>query len=106
MGDFQTEADFAKNVNTTFQIQLDQKPVDLKLIGVSSRPSEPNEPEDMERFSALFSGPLDSFLPQQMYRMIHPQMGEFDIFLVAVGQESHGFTYEAVYNYFRPKALD
>ena len=56
----------------------------------------------MERFSAVFSGPPDIFLPQQTYRVSHPEMGEFEIFLVAIGQEADGFRYEAVYNYYKP----
>ena len=102
MPDLQTEADFRKNLNTTFRVQLDgAKPIDLTLVDVESRPIGPNEQAGMERFSALFSGPLEFFLPQKMYRVAHPEMGEFDVFLVAVGREADGFRYEAVYNYYR-----
>jgi hypothetical protein len=102
MGEWQTEAEFARNLNTTFRVQLEEpKPVDLTLVAVTQRPSEPNEEAGMERFSAVFSGPLDSFLPQQIYRMTHPDMGEFEIFLVAIAQDKDGYRYEAVYNYFR-----
>lgn len=103
MSDYQTEADFAKNVNTIFRIQIgDSRHIDLKLEAVTPKKIEPTEQAGMERFSAVFSGPLDSFLPQQTYFMTHPEMGEFPIFLVAIGREADGFRYEAVYNYFRP----
>jgi hypothetical protein len=55
----------------------------------------------MERFSAVFSGPPDVLLPQRTYHMTHPEMGEFYVFLVAIGKEADGFRYEAVYNYYR-----
>lgn len=103
MSEFQTEAEFTKNLNTNFRIELDAtKPIDLKLVEVTPRPSGPHEEAGMERFSAVFSGPLDVLLPQQTYRIVHPEMGEFDVFLVAIGQEADGFRYEAVYNYYRP----
>jgi hypothetical protein len=102
MSDFQSEADFTKNVNTNFRVELESpKPIELKLIAVTPRASEPHEQAGMERFSVVFSGPADVFLPQNTYRMTHPEMGEFDIFLVAIAREADGFRYEAVYNYFR-----
>ena len=102
MSDFQTEAEFAKNVNTNFRIEFEgSKHVDLKLVAVTPRKIEPNEEAGMERFSAVFSGPLDFFLPQATYHIAHPEMGEFDVFLVAIGKEADGFRYEAVYNYYR-----
>ena len=102
MSDFQTEADFAKNVNTTFRVELESpRPIEVKLIAVTRRVTEPNEQAGMERFSVVFYGPADVFLPQNTYRMTHPQMGEFEIFLVPLGPEAEGFRYEAVYNFYR-----
>ena len=102
MSDFQTEAEFAKHLNTNFRVQAESpRPVELKLIAVTPRPSEPHEEAGMERFSAVFSGPVDVFLPQQTYHLVHPEMGEFDVFLVAIAHEADGFKYEAVYNYYR-----
>ncbi|HET9712355.1 MAG TPA: hypothetical protein VFP64_10755 [Pyrinomonadaceae bacterium] len=102
MSDFQTEADFAKNVNTNFRVELeDSGHIDLKLVSVTPRKIGPTEEAGMERFSAVFSGPLDVLLPQQTYHLTHPEMGEFYVFLVAIGKEADGFRYEAVYNYYR-----
>jgi hypothetical protein len=102
MSDFQTEAAFAKNVNTNFRVELEGAGhINLKLVAVTPRKIEPNEQAGMERFSAVFSGPLDPFLPQATYHVTHPEMGEFHVFLVAIGKEADGFRYEAVYNYYR-----
>ena len=102
MSEMQTEAEFAKNVNTKFRLVVDApQPIDLTLVSVTPRKIEPHEQAGMERFSAVFTGPREIFLPQQTYRLSHPDMGEFDIFLVAIGQEPEGFQYEAVYNYYR-----
>ena len=102
MSEMQTEAEFTKNVNTKFRVMVEAPvPIELTLVSVTPRRIEPHEQEGMERFSAMFMGPREIFLPQQTYRVSHPEMGEFDIFLVALGQEPEGFRYEAVYNYYR-----
>ena len=102
MSDMQTEAEFARNLNTKFRLLVEApQPIDLTLVSVTPRKIQPHEEAGMERFSAVFMGPLEIFLPQQTYRVSHPDMGEFDIFLVALGQEPDGFKYEAVYNYYR-----
>lgn len=99
----QTEAEFTRNLNTKFRVLAEAPlPIDLTLVSVTPRRIEPHEQAGMERFSAVFMGPKEIFLPQQTYRVSHPDMGEFDIFLVALGPEPEGFRYEAVYNYYRP----
>ena len=50
-----------------------------------------------EQFSIIFRGPLGIFLQQQSYRMEHPQMGSFDLFLVPIRQDADGFYYEAAF---------
>ena len=101
MSDVQSQASFEKNVNTNFRVEFDgHEPVEVKLLSVTPRQNEPTEQAGMERFSVIFSTPLDLFLPQQTYRMVHPDMGEFEIFLVPIARESDGFKYEAVYNVF------
>ena len=102
MSDMQTEAEFTRNLNTKFRVLVEApRPIDLTLVSVTPRQIEPNEQAGMERFSAVFMGPPDLFLHQQTYRLSHPDMGEFDIFLVALGPDPEGFRYEAVYNYYR-----
>jgi hypothetical protein len=98
----QTEAEFSKQVNTKFQVLVDApQPIELTLVSVKARKIEAHEEAGMERFSAMFMGPSEIFLPQQTYRVSHPEMGEFDVFLVALGPDPEGFRYEAVYNYYR-----
>ena len=57
-----------------------------------------------DTFSLLFRGPADRFLPQATWRLKHEQLGEFDIFLVPVGQDKSGFDYEAVFNRMLPSS--
>ena len=93
---------FSQHLNTKFRVNVDSPaPVELELVEVTLRPNEPNEQADMERFSIFFHGPGNFFLPQQTYEVAHPNMGEFAIFLVAIGQDQAGFRYEAVFNRFK-----
>jgi hypothetical protein len=102
MSEFQTAAEFAKHVNTNFRVEFESPgSIELKLIAVTPRKSEPNEQAGMERFSAVFTGPADIFLPQGTYRVTHPEMGEFYVFLVPLAPDAGVFRYEAVYNYYR-----
>jgi hypothetical protein len=102
MSEWQSEEEFRQNLNTQFRILVDApKPIDLTLVGVESRPSEAHEEAGMERFSVFFMSSLEFLLPQATYRLAHPQMGEFDLFLVPITQETGGFRYEAVYNYYK-----
>jgi len=105
MSEFQTAEEFKRHLNTPFRVQVNApKPIDLTLVAVESRPSDTTEEQGMERFSVFFTSSLEFLLPQNTYRLAHPEMGEFDIFLAAVAQESDGYRYEAVYNYYKSTA--
>jgi hypothetical protein len=102
MSEFQSAEDFRPYLNTPFRLQVNApKPIDLTLVGVESRTGEVNEQQGMERFSVFFLGAPEFLLPQSTYRLAHPEMGEFDVFLVAIGKETEGYRYEAVYNYYK-----
>lgn len=103
MSEWQTEAEFRQHVNTPFRLLVDApQPLDIMLVDVESRPSDAHEEAGMERFSVFFKSSLEFLLPQGIYRLAHPQMGEFEIFLVAIAQDRDGYRYEAVYNYYKP----
>lgn len=90
-----TLAVYGAAIGTAFQVWQDQSSsVVLRLSDVDERGSTPRQ----ERFSLLFHGPLQPFLPQQTYHMEHETLGELALFLVPVGQDETGFTYEAVIN--------
>jgi hypothetical protein len=93
---------FSEHLNTKFSVRVDSaEPVELELVDVVIRQSEPNEQAGMERFSTFFYGPTNFFLPQQTYDLIHQEMGELQLFLVPITQDSRGFKYEAVFNLFK-----
>ena len=105
MSEWQSEEEFRQQLNTPFQLLVNApKPLDLTLVGVEKRPVEAHEEAGMERFSVFFKGSLEFLLPQATYRLAHPQMGEFELFLVPIAQETDGYRYEAVYNYYKADA--
>lgn len=64
----------------------------LKNYGTPDTPRTP--------FSLLFKSCDRSadILPQRLYRLSHDEMGELDIFLVPIGRDETGVTYEAAFN--------
>ena len=100
-----TEKEFSKHVNTKFRVKGEQ-PMELELTEVKAYMGQSNEESEMERFSAFFRGSVDSYLPQGTYALEHEGMGAIDLFLVPIAKDEKGLRYEAVFNYFKPKALD
>lgn len=97
-----TEKEFSQHVNTKFRVHVDfPEPVELELIEVNAYPNKdkPGEQGGMERFSIVFRGPAEIFLPQGTYKVTHEGMGDFALFLVPIGRDEGGFRYEAVFNY-------
>ena len=92
---------FSQHVNTKFTTSLrSADKVELELVEVAVRKSESNEQKGMQRFSTFFYGPPNFILPQQTYDLVHPELGELQIFLVAIAQDERGTKYEAVFNRF------
>lgn len=100
-----TEKEFSKHLNTKFRITGEQS-IELELTEVKGYLSQANEQTGMERFSAYFHGPTDSYLRQGAYPLKHEVMGAFDLFLVPIGHDEKGLRYEAVFNYFKEMAVD
>jgi hypothetical protein len=93
-----TYAQFAESLNQIFEIQLgNEEFLDITLSEVS----ELRESARQERFSLVFKGPSDTFLPQHLYSMRHKRLGAFEIFLVPVEKEEDVFLYQAVFNRLR-----
>ncbi len=69
--------------------------VELLLVEATAQPSDPRAPR--APFSLLFHGPADPFLPQASYRFEHPTLGVMGIFIVPLGHDEHGTTYEAAF---------
>jgi hypothetical protein len=69
--------------------------VELLLVEATGHDTGPQAPR--LPFSLIFHGPADPFLPQASYRVEHPTLGALGIFIVPLGRDEHGTTYEAVF---------
>ncbi len=93
-----THEAFAQQVNTKFQVQVDDtKRVELELAEVSDLKESPVQ----EQFAVVFRGPNEMFLGQGVRSFEHDQMGQFGLFIVPIRQDEQWYYYEAVFNRFR-----
>ena len=99
-------ASFARQAGTLFHV-LDEAGTGVFLRLVEVKPFVPadeaadaNAPDVRnERFSLLFSGPLNQKLSQGSYVFEHMGIGRFDMFIVPVGPDtSNPRYYQAVFN--------
>lgn len=92
-----TEAIFSRQLNTKFLLYPEPaRPLDFELVEVAS--SAPQHERGGERFSLIFRGPVETYLPQSTYRMEHAEIGAFDLFIVPVRRDDAGLYYEAIFN--------
>ena len=88
---------FSQNLNTKFQVPLDDSHrVELELAEISEHKKSPGQ----EEFALLFRGARELFLGQGLRPFEHDQMGKFDLFIVPVRLNEEGYYYEAVFNRF------
>jgi uncharacterized protein DUF6916 len=90
-------AEFAACVNEDFEIFTRTGPLVLQLsearrLGV--RPASVQR----EPFSLIFRGAPQLRLPQAIYKISNPQLGEMEIFLVQIAADQTSSTFEAVFN--------
>jgi hypothetical protein len=97
---FLTRSVLSGQLRTPFTVEGQRKGMALSLIDVADLPSAVSAGtvgSDLS-FAATWSGPASAPLPQQTYRLSHPQLGTFSVFLVPVGRAARVRRYEAVFN--------
>jgi len=86
---------FAARIGKTLRVPFENiADVELSLVEVS----ELKESKRQARFAVLFRGPLEVPLAQGSYVVELEETGRFDLFLVPVGRDEQGYSYEAVFN--------
>jgi len=97
MDDSLTQEAFAQNLNTKFQVSVDDtNQAELELAEVS----ELKQFKAHEQFAVVFRGPLDLFMGQGMRSFDHDRLGRFELFIVPIRQDGAGYYYEAVFSTF------
>jgi hypothetical protein len=87
--------DFARHVNTRFQMQLSEDTtLEIELISVEDKSPSPRQ----EQFLLTFRAPLQAPPEQWLYQLRHERLGSGRLFLVPIARDEKGLTYEAVFN--------
>jgi hypothetical protein len=87
---------FAPAVGETFTVgEEGGTTVELLLVEATAQEAAPQAPRPP--FSLIFQGPAEPFLPQATYRFEHASLGVIGIFIVPLGRDEHGTTYEALF---------
>ena len=89
------QEEFAKHLNSKFQIRIDEaQTVESELTEVS----ELRLSDRQEQFSITFRTSNEIFLGQGLRLFEHEVMGQFELFLVPIARDGAGTYYEAVFN--------
>ena len=95
--------DFERLKNTKFRLFDDVGAfVELELVDVTDEMVHLNDAA--ERFSLYFHLPGTQLLPQRIYRMEHDELGSLELFIVPLGREGEGFSYQAVFSRLKENA--
>lgn len=86
---------FSGHENSKFLMHYgDAQTAELELISVTDVGSAPRQAQ----FSLVFKGPQNGPAAQNIFRLEHEKLGTLDLFLVPIGRDKDGLTYEAVFN--------
>ncbi len=86
--------DFKPLLDETFALQAAGAEIALKLAEVEAKGRTDREGG---AFSLLFVAPKGPWLPQAIYVLRHPAMGNMEIFLVPIGPLPGGNGYQAIF---------
>jgi Domain of unknown function (DUF6916) len=86
--------DFKPLLESQFDVQAAGETVAMKLSRVDPAGDSGREGG---AFSLIFAAPRGPWLPQAIYPVSHPVLGEMEIFLVPVGPFGEGHGYQAVF---------
>ena len=89
------KSSFDPYLNGKFQVQTPSAGiVEVELIEITDH-SQAN----IENFSVIFKGPLEKPFVQRIYKVIHPELGELDLFLVPITYgKMDAMYYQAVFS--------
>lgn len=91
--------DFQPREGSVFMLNEDDlPPLELKLETVEALNASGGPKGMRPPFSLMFRCPDQRVLPQRLYRLEHPAMGEIAIFMVPIGRDQSGVQYQALFN--------
>jgi hypothetical protein len=90
---------FSGRIGERFAIRLESgEELEAELVEANALGAADAEPRVARApFSIVFRGPSDPVLPQRIYRFAHAELGDFELFVVPIGRDDSGTSYEAVF---------
>lgn len=86
---------FTGHVGSKFLMRYgESQTAELELTSAADVGSSPRQAQ----FSLVFQGSGDTPAAQGIFRLEHDKLGELDLFLVPIGRNSTGISYEAIFN--------
>lgn len=93
-----TLADFEPLVGQAFVVPFDDGTERvLTLSSASVLPICDYPGRQRDPFDLRFTEKAETYLPQRTYYMVHPSLGNLEVFLVPVAEEGGQYTYQAIY---------
>ena len=89
-----SKAQFERCLHTRFVLCDEEEEHSLELVELTSSNYSPK----YESFSLIFRGNKERIHPQRTYPIKHGVLGNFDLFITAVGRTEEGTMYQAVFN--------
>ena len=90
--------DFADKLGQDFALREADVPDMALRLSEAVLLKVPGLPGVRPPFTLVFVADDARVLPQKIYRLEHAALGALDIFLVPVGKDNSGVSYEAVFN--------
>ena len=91
-------AAFEGALGSTFRMDGDgDEATDIRLVACDSKIDTPQQ----SCFSLLFNAPAETAPVQGVRRLVHPDLGEMDVFLVPIEKTDGKLLFEAVFNQLR-----
>ncbi|HKP89927.1 MAG TPA: hypothetical protein VJT75_08120 [Thermoleophilaceae bacterium] len=94
---------FANRIGEAFEAVTASAEGRLDLVLSECEESPHGPPEELREqfgrvpFSLIFHAPeRDRYAPQQTFTLRHPELGEFELFMVPLGPDERGMQYQAV----------
>jgi hypothetical protein len=97
-----TIATFAEQEGSTFRLSLASgETLNATLLQVTTLSAKGPSGEELPRkrtpFSLIFRVPAPGRFEQKIYKMEHPVIGTFELFLVPIGRDAEGYRCEAIF---------
>jgi hypothetical protein len=89
-----TLAAFEPLVGEPFAVVLEPATIELVLESATTLGARPG---GRDPFTLIFRGPPEPLLPQATYALEHADLGTLEIFVVPIGRDGDGTSYEAIF---------